>query len=161
MSGGGDIVIAPAAGGPDMAAARRLFLEYAESLDFDLCFQGFDDELASLPGAYALPGGRLLLARAGDEIAGCVGLRPLDDTMCEMKRLYVRPAHRSAGLGRRLAEAVIAEGRAAGYAAMRLDTIGASMKPAQALYADLGFVEIPPYYPSPADQLRYFELRLA
>ncbi len=154
------IIIAPAAGADEIASVKRLFLEYAQALEFDLDFQDFDGELAGLPGAYAPPAGRLLLARAGGEVAGCVALRPLTDGRCEMKRLYVRPACRGRALGRRLAEAAIAAAREAGYAALRLDTHEATMGAAQALYRDLGFVEIPPYYPSPAEQLRYFELSL-
>ena len=163
MSGGGaseGFVIAPAAGAGEIASVKRLFLEYAQSLDFDLDFQDFDGELAGLPGAYAPPAGRLLLARAGGEVAGCVALRPLKEGRCEMKRLYVRPGQRGRALGRLLAEAAIAAAREAGYAAMRLDTHEATMEAAQALYRDLGFVEIPPYYPSPVERLRYFELNL-
>lgn len=136
-SSGDEFVIAPATGGGEIAAVRELFLEYAQSLDFDLDFQNFDGE-----------------------VAGCVALRPLADGRCEMKRLYVRPDQRGRALGRRLAEAAIAAAREAGYAAMRLDTHEATMGAAQALYADLGFVEIPPYYPSPVERLRYFELSL-
>ena len=154
------ISIRPADGREDVAEIKRLFLEYAQALDFDLDFQDFDGELAGLPGAYAPPAGRLLLARAGGDVAGCVALRKLADGRCEMKRLYVRLGQRGRALGRLLAEAVIAAARETGYAAIRLDTHAASMVEAQALYRDLGFVEIPPYYPSPAVPLRYFELTL-
>ncbi len=154
-----EISIRRADGQADIAEIKRLFLEYAQSLDFDLDFQDFDGELAALPGAYAPPGGRLLLAREGGAIAGCVALRPRADGRCEMKRLYVRPGRRGRA-GRLLAEAAIAAAREAGYAAIRLDTHQATMGTAQALYRDLGFVEIPPYYPSPVEQLRYFELKL-
>lgn len=130
--------IEQAEGATDIAAARALFVEYAESLGFKLCFQGFDKELASLPGFYAPPRGRLLLARAAGDIIGCVGLRPLDDGGCELRRLYVRPAGRGRGLGRLLTEAAIAEARAIGYARMTLETLPA-MTAARALYADLGF----------------------
>jgi putative acetyltransferase len=109
-----------------LETARRLFLEYAKSLDFNLCFQGFDKELAELPGEYAAPEGRLFLAEAGGESQGCVALRKLNEGICEMKRLYLRPQFRGAGLGRVLAEAAIAEARRIGYRQMRLDTVGAS-----------------------------------
>jgi GNAT superfamily N-acetyltransferase len=122
----------------DIEAVRGLFLEYARSLGFSLCFQGFDQELATLPGVYAPPRGRLLIARFGDDIAGCVGLRPLDDERCEMRRLYLRPTFRGRGAGRRLAETAIAEARAVGYCRMALETLP-TMQAARALYASLGF----------------------
>ena len=137
----------------DMAAVRDLFVEYERSIDADLCFQDFDTELATLPGAYALPHGCLLLAWAGGDLAGVVGLRPLadgsgGDRLCEMKRLYLRPSHRGGGAGRRLAEAIIAAARARGYARMRLDTLH-DMTAARALYRSLGFADIPAYYDNP------------
>ena len=134
----------------DIAEVRTLFLEYAASLGFSLCFQGFDAELAELPGAYAPPEGRLLLARVDGVAAGCVGLRPIGDGSCEMKRLFVRPDFHGQGLGRRLATAVVDEGRAAGYTAMRLDTVP-SMKAAIGLYSSLGFRDIPPYRENPIE----------
>jgi GNAT superfamily N-acetyltransferase len=138
-----------------MSDVRALFRQYAASLPFSLDFQDFDLELAGLPGAYAPPRGALLLARG----AGCVGLRPLDETTCELKRLYVEPSARGSGLGRRLAEAAILEARRLGYARMRLDTV-AGMDAALALYEQLGFREIPPYRANPVVGARFLELEL-
>lgn len=154
------VAIRPAAGNLDLAAARTLFGEYAASLDFDLDYQGFDQELAGLPGAYAPPAGAILLAEVNGELAGCVALRPLADGICEMKRLYLRPVARGHGVGRRLAEEIIAAARAAGHRRMRLDTVGPVMPAAIGLYRDLGFCEIPAYYDSPIPDTLYFELTL-
>jgi putative acetyltransferase len=146
----------------DAESVRRvaqLFREYADGLGFSLDFQDFDGELERLPGPYAPPRGTLLLAEVEREAAGCVGLRPLDPATCEMKRLYVRPAWRGRGAGRRLAERVIEEGRSRGYRRMRLDTTP-TMTGAIALYRGLGFSEIPPYCFNPIPGALFFELRL-
>jgi ribosomal protein S18 acetylase RimI-like enzyme len=137
---------------------RALFEEYAAALGVDLGFQGFRRELAELPGDYAPPGGRLLLA-VGPEPAGCVALRPYEAGVCEMKRLYVRPEYRGSGLGRLLAEAIVAAGRDAGYERMRLDTLP-SMAAARALYRSIGFVEIAAYRFNPVHGTTYFERAL-
>lgn len=143
----------------DLAAAHTLFEEYAAWLRVDLCFQRFNEELASLPGLYAPPRGRLLLALVGDEVAGCVALRPMDDEVCEMKRLYVRSSVRGSGVGRRLAETVIQEARNTGYSRMKLDTLS-SMSTALQLYASLGFSRCPAYYDTPLKETVFMELRL-
>ena len=143
-----------------IAQARELFLEYAKSLGFSLCFQRFDQELAGLPGDYAPPDGRLLLAEYRGQLAGCIGLHKLDPEICEMKRLYLKPQLRGRGVGRALAEAVIAEARAIGYKKMRLDTVEPVMPNAVALYRRLGFIEIDPYRPNPIAGALYMELKL-
>jgi len=140
--------------------ARALFLEYADSLGFSLCFQSFDQELAELPGKYAPPEGRLLLAFLGGRIAGCVAMRKLEGDICEMKRLYVRQDFRGSGAGRALAQRIIAEAKAAGYRRMRLDTIAGKMDRAIALYRGLGFREIPPYGIHPISGTLFMELTL-
>lgn len=153
------VVLSLATSPEDVREVRALFEEYAASLGFSLCFQGFDRELAELPGAYAPPGGRLLLARVDGAPAGCVGLRRIGEGICEMKRLFVRPAHLGTGLGRRLAEAVIDEARRAGYATMKLDTLP-SMKAAIGLYESLGFRDTSPYTTNPVAGARFMELPL-
>jgi putative acetyltransferase len=140
--------------------ARELFLEYAESLGFSLSFQRFDAELKNLPGAYAPPSGRLLLAHHEDQAAGCVALRQLDPQICEMKRLYVRTAYRGKGVGRMLVDRVITEARTIGYERMRLDTIESSMQNAIELYRRRGFREIAPYRSNPIAGALYLELSL-
>ena len=145
-----------------IGTARRLFLEYAQWLGFSLCFQGFDKELAELPWEYAAPAGRLLLAlvEEAEEPAGCVALRPLGGSICEMKRLYVRSAFQGRGVGRALTVRVIAEARAIGYHKMRLDTVADKMQAAVAMYRSLGFREIPPYRENPMPHTLYLELEL-
>lgn len=142
-----------------IASARVLFQEYAAGLGIDLCFQGFAVELAGLPGRYAPPGGRLLLAMAGAEAAGCVALRSLTEGVCEMKRLFVRPAFRGQQVGRLLAERVVAEARSIGYRTMRLDTLP-QMEAAIRLYEGLGFVRCAPYYDTPLADTVFMELQL-
>ena len=143
-----------------IAQARELFLEYAKSLNFSLCFQSFDQELASLPGDYAPPEGRLLLAEYESQPAGCVALHKLENGICEMKRLYLRPQFRGKGLGRVLADRIIAEARQIGYRRMRLDTVEPVMKDAVAMYRNIGFQEIPPYCKNPIAGALYMELEL-
>jgi putative acetyltransferase len=144
-------------------ATREIFREYAAALGVDLCFQNFEAELRDLPGDYAAPGGALLLAYCDGELAACGALRPLPEAdepnACEMKRLYVRRAFRRFGLGRQLAESLIAMARAAGYSAMLLDTLD-DMEAARELYASLGFEEIPPYYYNPIPGAHYLRVGL-
>src|SRR5438132_10021630 len=135
--------------GPMLEEIRTLFLEYAGSLNFELCFQSFDQELLELPGKYAMPSGRLVLCRMNGKTAGCIALKPLEPGVCEMKRLYVRPEFRGKKLGLKLAKHIVDEARAIGYSSMRLDTIRGYMDNAIALYTSLGFKQIPPYYENP------------
>ena len=137
--------ITEATGGPHIAAIRRLFLAYGQAFDFGVCFQDFSHELAALPGDYAPPGGALWLAWRAGEAVGCVALRPLEDRICEMKRLYVMPAARGHGLGRRLAQMCLSGARQRGYRAIRLATMGEEMPAAMHLYRELGFRETAPY----------------
>jgi putative acetyltransferase len=146
-----------------LEATRDIFREYATQLGVDLCFQNFDEELTALPGDYAAPQGCLLLAMRDGEVAGCCALRPLDNVdypnASEMKRLYVRQAHRRSGLGRQLAEAILDAARVAGYRSVLLDTLS-DMEAARALYEDLGFKDIPPYYHNPIAGAHYLKADL-
>lgn len=148
----------------EMDAVREIFREYAGTLDVDLAFQDFEAELAQLPGDYAAPRGHLLLAMVEGDIAGCCALRPLDaadyPNASEMKRLYVRKAFRGFGLGRELAEAMLDQARRAGYACVLLDTLD-GMESARALYTDLGFEEIPPYYHNPIAGSHYLKVDIS
>jgi putative acetyltransferase len=154
-----DIEIVEAGAEADYAAARSLFIEYAEQLGIDLCFQNFAAELDHLPEMYGPPAGCLLLARHQGQAVACVGVRRLSGEVCEMKRLYVRASGRRSGLGRRLAAASVIAARARGYRRMVLDTL-ASMTPARTLYASLGFRETSPYYANPLPEVVYMELAL-
>jgi GNAT superfamily N-acetyltransferase len=138
---------------------RALFREYEAFLDVDLCFQGFEEELAGLPGKYALPDGILLLATAGEKAAGCGALRKLDAGICEMKRLFVRPEFRGLGLGKTLARRLVEEAIRLGYSTMLLDTLE-RLKVAMTIYASLGFVQTPPYYGNPLPSVVYWKLDL-
>ena len=147
----------------EMDATRSILREYAAALGVDLCFQGFEAELAALPGAYVSPRGALLTARSNGVLAGCCALRPLDSVdypnACEMKRLYVRPQFRGLGIGRLLADAIMDCARQAGYACVLLDTLS-DMETARALYQGLGFEEIPPYYHNPISGSHYLKAKL-
>jgi GNAT superfamily N-acetyltransferase len=144
----------------DINQARVLFEEYASGLGFSLCFQNFDRELLNLPGDYAPPSGRLLLATEQDQLAGCVALRKLDPDVCEMKRLFLRPGYRGNGRGKVLVESIIGEARKLGYTRMRLDTLPGRMDKAIALYRSIGFVEIEPYCENPVEGAKFMELDL-
>jgi putative acetyltransferase len=159
------ISIEEARSSEDIAAVKVLFLDYARSLDFDLCFQGFDQEMATFPGNYGEPEGALILARVDGAPAGAVGLRMLQQdpdlgVICEMKRLYVHDAFRGLGLGRKLALAIAQKGRSIGYGAMRLDTIN-TMTEAIALYRSLGFSAIDRYNDMPMQSAEYYQLILS
>lgn len=149
-----------AASDADYAAGRALIEEYAAGLGVDLCFQNLSEELANLRAVYGPPGGSLLLARRDDALCGCIAIRSLQPGVCEMKRLYVRPQGRGTGLGRRLADAAIAQAKHLGYTRMVLDTLP-QMRAAQALYASLGFREIAGYYENPLADVRYLALDLS
>ncbi len=152
--------IIPAATPHQIETTRALFIEYQQWLNFSLCFQNFDKELAELPGKYSAPMGRLYLAEYGGTIAGCIALRPMDDeNFCEMKRLYVKEEFRGKKIGKLLAEKIIADAKKIGYRAMRLDTLQ-RMNAARTLYTQLGFTIIPPYYYNPLEETVYMELHL-
>jgi len=154
------VQIEPASSASHVASVRKLFLEYAEALGISLCFQNFEEELASLPGKYAPPRGQLLIAHDSGQAVGCVGLREIDGPICEMKRLYVRPGWRKQGVGRVLAEAIVTAASEIGYERMRLDTLEI-LAPAIALYQSMGFRKIPAYYDNPNDGVVFMELDLA
>ena len=154
------LTFSPAASVSQIAQARELFHEYAQSLGFSLCFQNFDQELAGLPGDYAPPEGCLLLTEYENQLAGCVALHKLEPGVCEMKRLYLRPQFRNQGLGRALAERIVTEARQIGYHRMRLDTVEPVMKDAVAMYRKLGFKDIAPYRANPIAGAMYMELNL-
>ena len=154
------LLLAQAESRVQIAQARELFLEYAQSLGFSLCFQNFDKELAGLPGDYAPPHGRLLLAEYESQLAACVAMHKWEKDICEMKRLYLRPQFRGKGLGRILADRIISEARQIGFQRMRLDTVEPVMKDAVAMYRVIGFREIAPYRPNPIAGALYMELQL-
>ncbi len=154
------VTIVQASSSEQIAQARELFLEYAASLGFSLCFQNFDAELAGLPGDYSAPDGRLLLAEHDGQLAGCGALHRLNGDFCEMKRLYLRPQFRGKGVGRAMAERLIADAREIGYKRMRLDTVGPVMQDAVAMYRKLGFKEIAAYRENPMAGTLYMELEL-
>ena len=142
----------------DIQHARELFKEYEAWLQVDLCFQSFEKELAELPGKYAPPEGRLLLAVINGKVGGCVALRKIGEGTCEIKRLYLRQEFRGLGLGRKLAEAIVSEAKEIGYERMRLDTLPPKMNDAIKLYRSLGFKEIEPYYENPVPGAKFMEL---
>jgi len=141
-------------------AARELFNEYATELAINMCFQNFDEELRTLPGKYAPPDGRLLLAYTDKELAGCIALRKLDDRTCEMKRLFIRPKFRGKGYGRKMIDSLIEQARDIGYERMWLDSLPGKMDAAIALYRQLGFKDIPAYYDNPLESVIYLERKL-
>jgi len=154
------LTIVEARSAEQVGQARRLFQEYAASLDTDLCFPGFEAELVRLPGEYSPPKGELLLALWDGQPVGCVALRPLDQLVCEMKRLYVQPEARAHGIGRRLVQRIVDVGKALGYRSMRLDSLP-SMTAAIPLYRRFGFRDVPPYRHNPVAGTLYLELLLS
>jgi putative acetyltransferase len=156
----GSLSIIPVESPDQIKTVQQLFEEYAAGIGISLCFQNFDQELATLPGKYAPPSGRLLLAYMDEELAGCIALRAVDGSSCEMKRLFVRPAARGTGVGRTLVEAIIKEARGIGYRLMLLDTLPGRMDSAIALYRKMGFQEIDPYYENPVENAKFMALTL-
>ena len=154
-----DVIIVEAATSAEYALGRTMFEEYAHAIDVDLCFQDFAAELDRLSVMYAPPAGALLLARAGSEVAGCVGLRKLRDDICEMKRLYVRPEFRGRHIGRHMAEDIARRARDLGYRTLVLDTLG-TMEAAQRLYVSMGFKPATSYYVNPLPNVKYYSLDL-
>ena len=154
-----DLRIVEAATRDEYAVGRELFEEYARAIDVDLCFQNFTAELDRLTVMYAPPAGALLLAKAGNDVAGCVGLRKFRDDICEMKRLYVRPAFRGRHLGRRMAEEIARRAGELGYRTLVLDTLG-TMEAAQRLYVSMGFTPATSYYVNPLPNVKYYSLDL-
>ena len=155
-----DIIIVPAQEPKHFDIVRKLFREYQASLGIDLCFQSFEEELATLPGKYAPPHGALFLAFADTQPVGVIAMRPLGKEVCEMKRLYVRPSARGHQLGQRLIHRLFSEARTAGYSRMRLDTLTGLMDRAIELYRSLGFYEVPPYFESPLPNELFLEVDL-
>lgn len=153
-----EIIQAETAG--QIEQARALFREYEAWFGLDLCFQNFDEEVEGLPGKYARPDGRLFLALAGGNPAGCIALRKLEENVCEMKRLFVREDFQGLGIGKFLIEKLIAEARSMGYTAMRLDTFPPKMGKAVSIYRKYGFYEIPPYYHNPYGETLYMEAQI-
>ena len=154
------LTITQAESDEQITEAKALFREYEAWLAMDLCFQGFEAELAALPGKYAMPDGRLYIAYVDDKLAGCIALRKLEDETCEMKRLFVRDGFRGAGIGILLIERIIADAREIGYKRMRLDTYPPKMSKAMKLYKSNGFKPIPPYYDNPHEDVLFMELAL-
>jgi ribosomal protein S18 acetylase RimI-like enzyme len=154
-----NIELVAATSAEHIAIARELFREYAAELTIDLCFQNFEEERSTLPGSYAPPRGRLLLAKGAGQNAGCIALRPMDNEAAELKRLYVRPAFRRRGIGKTLVARVLDEARRAGYRVARLDTLR-EMHDAIALYSNFGFTEVAPYRKDEPEKIRYFEKKL-
>jgi putative acetyltransferase len=142
-----------------LSIIRTIFREYEQFLNVDLCFQGFEEELANLPGKYAPPSGALFLAVEDNSVAGCVAVRGLESDICEMKRLYTRPSYRSKGLGRQLAQKIILQAQELGYELMRLDTLEI-LTEAMSLYQSLGFKKTGAYYHNPLENVIYWELPL-